>query len=286
MFGDATKEDQSPLCRPAHTIRNTACAFLKSTGELSTRSDRATCSSRTSSTSGRISGTFDYVLIDSRTGHTDIGGICTRQLPDAVVAMFQPTEQNIVGLTKVIQAIRLESQEPTGKAIDLHFVMSNVQDLDDEDLILKNRIEHAKDSLQCADDFLTLHHYSSLALLDQSVFVLDHPRSRLTTEYKRLVEQIRSKNLEDRDGALAYVGGSWCWCVCVWCCCGGRPFFFPFFVVAYAKARGRNSGCHAQRHKPVPQHGASVRHRTHSRQSRDMKLSFPVRSKSRWPLPA
>jgi len=152
-------------------------------------------------------GKFDYVLIDSRTGHTDIGGICTRQLPDAVVAMFQPTEQNIVGLTKVIRAIRLEGQEPTKKNIDLHFVMSNVQDLDDEDLILKNRIDHAKDSLQCADDFLTLHHYSSLALLDQSVFVLDHPRSRLTTEYKRLVEEVRSKNLEDRDGALAYVRG-------------------------------------------------------------------------------
>ena len=25
----------------------------------------------------------DYVLIDSRTGYTDTGGICTRQLPDA-----------------------------------------------------------------------------------------------------------------------------------------------------------------------------------------------------------
>ena len=26
----------------------------------------------------------DYVLIDSRTGHTDVEGICTRHLPDAV----------------------------------------------------------------------------------------------------------------------------------------------------------------------------------------------------------
>ena len=30
----------------------------------------------------------DYVLIDSRTGHTDSGGICTRQLPDSVVILF------------------------------------------------------------------------------------------------------------------------------------------------------------------------------------------------------
>ena len=33
---------------------------------------------------------FDYVLIDSRTGHTDVGGICTRHLPHAVVLMFFP----------------------------------------------------------------------------------------------------------------------------------------------------------------------------------------------------
>ena len=30
----------------------------------------------------------DYVLIDSRTGHTDTSGICTRQLPDSVVVFF------------------------------------------------------------------------------------------------------------------------------------------------------------------------------------------------------
>ena len=43
----------------------------------------------------------DYVLIDSRTGHTDTGGICTRQLPDAVAILFFPNEQNLRGLTPV-----------------------------------------------------------------------------------------------------------------------------------------------------------------------------------------
>ena len=37
----------------------------------------------------------DYVLIDSRTGDTDVLGICTRQLPDSVVLMFTPDEQNL-----------------------------------------------------------------------------------------------------------------------------------------------------------------------------------------------
>ena len=83
----------------------------------------------------------DYVLIDSRTGHTDTGGICTRQLPDAVAIFFFPNEQNLRGLTKVVRDIRSETSEARKKKIDLHFVMSNVPDLDDEDKILESKID-------------------------------------------------------------------------------------------------------------------------------------------------
>ena len=34
---------------------------------------------------------FDFVLVDSRTGITDIGGICTIQLPDALAIVFTAT---------------------------------------------------------------------------------------------------------------------------------------------------------------------------------------------------
>ena len=87
----------------------------------------------------------DYVLIDSRTGHTDIGGICTRQLPNSVVAMFFPNEQNLRGLTPVVQAIREDREGgPLNKRIDLLFVMGNVPDLDDEDAILSGACLNAK----------------------------------------------------------------------------------------------------------------------------------------------
>jgi hypothetical protein len=46
---------------------------------------------------------FDYVLVDSCTGHTDVGGICTRQLPDAVVLLFFPNDQNISGLREIAE---------------------------------------------------------------------------------------------------------------------------------------------------------------------------------------
>lgn len=44
---------------------------------------------------------YDYVLIDSRTGITDIGGICTAQLPDVLVLCVAPNEQNLTGALDV-----------------------------------------------------------------------------------------------------------------------------------------------------------------------------------------
>jgi MinD-like ATPase involved in chromosome partitioning or flagellar assembly len=40
---------------------------------------------------------YDFVLLDSRTGLTDIGGICTAQLPDLVVLVLAPNTQGLNG---------------------------------------------------------------------------------------------------------------------------------------------------------------------------------------------
>lgn len=147
----------------------------------------------------------DYVLVDSRTGHTDTGGICTRQLPDAVAILFFPNEQNLRGLTKVVKDIRAEKEEPRRKAIELHFVMSNVPDLDDEDRILEKQIQDFRSGLALECDPLTVHRYDSLSLLNQAVFTKDRPKSRLAKEYCSIVDQIVGRNLDDRDGALSYI---------------------------------------------------------------------------------
>ncbi len=154
----------------------------------------------------------DYVLIDSRTGHTDIGGICTRQLPDAVAIFFFPNEQNLRGLTKVVRDIRAEGDEPRKKNIELHFVMSNVPDLDDEDRILAGKIDAFQQELEFRDELSIVHRYDSLSLLNQAVFTKDRPRSRLAEEYRHMVRKIVRGNLADRDGALDYIkrtGARW-----------------------------------------------------------------------------
>jgi len=49
---------------------------------------------------------FDFVLIDSRTGITDIGGICTIQLPDILMLLLTANDQSLNGSLEVLERIQ------------------------------------------------------------------------------------------------------------------------------------------------------------------------------------
>lgn len=51
----------------------------------------------------RLAERFQYVLIDSRTGITDISGICTMLLPEKLVAVFTPNSQSISGCIEQVK---------------------------------------------------------------------------------------------------------------------------------------------------------------------------------------
>jgi MinD-like ATPase involved in chromosome partitioning or flagellar assembly len=53
---------------------------------------------------------FDIVLIDSRTGLSDTGGVCTIQLPDIVVVMFTANDQSSLGARDVMRHVRMARQ--------------------------------------------------------------------------------------------------------------------------------------------------------------------------------
>lgn len=148
----------------------------------------------------------DYVLIDSRTGHSDVGSICTRQLPDAVVVLFFPNVQNLRGLTKIVGDIRAEPTRE--RPIRLHYVMSNVPDLDDEDKILEENIASFQRNLGFRQKPLMVHRYDSLSLLNQTIFTSDRPRSRLAKEYRDVTKGLIRFNPEDRDGALDFIASA------------------------------------------------------------------------------
>lgn len=63
---------------------------------------------------------YDYIFIDSRTGFTDIGGICTIHLPDVLIGLFTSSAQSLHGLKGVFKKARLaHSQLP----VDRHRLM-------------------------------------------------------------------------------------------------------------------------------------------------------------------
>ncbi|MDZ4853205.1 MAG: AAA family ATPase [Pirellulaceae bacterium] len=156
----------------------------------------------------------DYVLIDSRTGHTDVEGICTRQLPDAVVLLFFPNEQNLAGLKEVVEDIKRDRSR-IDRLPKLHFVVSNVPELDDEDDVLKGSMHRFRKSLGFTSHN-SIRHYPSLALVDQCIFVLNRPKSRLTREYLKLKDSIIEHNMRDREAAVDYLRR------------GVRPYGFRF----------------------------------------------------------
>ncbi len=56
---------------------------------------------------------YDLVLIDSRTGLTDIGGVCVAQLPDILVVLSSANEQSLAGCLDVIdRAMRARDRLP------------------------------------------------------------------------------------------------------------------------------------------------------------------------------
>jgi eukaryotic-like serine/threonine-protein kinase len=51
----------------------------------------------------RLTEEYDYVLVDSRTGLSDISGICTTLLPDKLVVVFTPNLQSLTGIDSLVR---------------------------------------------------------------------------------------------------------------------------------------------------------------------------------------
>lgn len=79
---------------------------------------------------------YDFVLIDSRTGISDIGGICTAQLPDRLVLVFTANEQSVTGAVNIAQrANRARDRLPYDR--QPHLVLPILSRLD-------NRVEYQR----------------------------------------------------------------------------------------------------------------------------------------------
>lgn len=77
---------------------------------------------------------FDVVLVDSRTGVTEMGGICAYRLADAVVMLCAANHQNVAGTRSVANDFQSPSVASLrrGRALDLVVVPARIEQGDEE----------------------------------------------------------------------------------------------------------------------------------------------------------
>jgi len=70
----------------------------------------------------------NVVLVDSRTGVTEMGGVCTRHLADVVVCMSAPNRQSLHGLVDMIRSFQRQSLiELRGRPLEIVAIPARVE---------------------------------------------------------------------------------------------------------------------------------------------------------------
>lgn len=139
----------------------------------------------------------DYVLVDSRTGLTDVGGVCTLHLPDLVVMLFGLNDQNVRGIAAVAKTIR---ESDHNRIPQIHYVASPVPNLStDKRGLMIERFEAATETLGVKIE--SLIRYDFQVALHEELFVLqDVPvESQLTRDYRDLLKKLIGFNRNGLD---------------------------------------------------------------------------------------
>ncbi|MCY2994631.1 MAG: sigma 54-interacting transcriptional regulator [Planctomycetota bacterium] len=141
----------------------------------------------------------DYVLVDSRTGLTDTGGICTVHLADLLVIVSGLNNQNIEGTRLAVEKLQRARKDFADNVL---FVISPVpvgeETLKADRLAVagKRFAEAMGATRELTEEFLTVPYHPQLALSEAS-FVVGHPRSPLAQAFGRIAEAIRERNPGD-----------------------------------------------------------------------------------------
>lgn len=138
----------------------------------------------------------DYVLVDSRTGLTDVGGVCTLHLPDLVVLLFSLNEQNLQGIASVAKVLRDSEKYP--QIIPVATPVPNITaSAGGGETLLDQRFQRAKELLG-TEVTLTLS-YSSVVALKERILVWGQRRTLLCHQYSELAKAIKKANPDGLD---------------------------------------------------------------------------------------
>ncbi len=149
----------------------------------------------------------DYVLVDSRTGLTEVGGVCTTAFPDLVVMLFGLNEQNVEGTATVARHIREADLE---RPPQLHFVATPIPNLPpDKKGLLRERLEAAEKTLGIELGSNSIRYWPPAALTER-LFVLEENfrEPGLVQDHKTLCQRITEFNRNGLDFLAAQTEGT------------------------------------------------------------------------------
>ncbi len=134
---------------------------------------------------------YDYVFIDSRTGITEVGGLCIGPMSDELVVLCGLNDQNIEGTRAFLEQVGV--LEPQGSDVPkvvkpTTFVASPIPDGNPG--LKQQRLKTFEKRLGKISAKLPYH--PQLGLLE-TIFVRDFEEENLTAQYQRLLTVFRSK---------------------------------------------------------------------------------------------
>ena len=145
----------------------------------------------------------DFLLIDSRTGITEMSGVCTVLLPDKIVFLIVNNQENIEGARQIFRSIQKAERLPEQKPIEFVFALTRIPSDDKREYsivtnvlnILNEGIDETENKLS-VQDICILHSDRELELSESLRFGKNKPDiiTSLTYDYLKFFFKTISKD--------------------------------------------------------------------------------------------
>jgi MinD-like ATPase involved in chromosome partitioning or flagellar assembly len=126
---------------------------------------------------------YDYVLVDSRTGITETGGLCIGPLSDQLVVLTALNDQNVEGTRRFLTEVGILDAPPAPKPYMIVASLVPTGEIDKK----RERLLEVEASLR--KPAVKLSYHPQLAL-KETIFTRDHPEEYLALEYEELSQQV------------------------------------------------------------------------------------------------
>lgn len=172
----------------------------------------------------------DFLLVDSRTGITEMGGVATSLMADKVLCLVLPTPENLQGSRAVLRSLKRFRRESKLPDLQIMVAVSRLPEMHraEEERAVTDRImsvlnqeaEDREDSL-CVKNVFVLHHEDALQMSealrvggatnpDESILYRDYlrlfasflPKESIQPKVNDLIDKAWEKLRTDPDGAV------------------------------------------------------------------------------------